>query len=340
LHAKFLFSANDRDNSNACTSAWIYLGSGNLTHPGFANKMSAAAGNLEAGVVFSPNSLCWKKNKATPESLVVTNLMPIQWDEEIGEATQLSAGSGMEKRDAVYVAPPVTWLVWHEVDSVRELRTDDSRVADVEVIDSAGVACSRTKTGFQWCEAQPREICIRWKADDQPLEARIPVVDPYWRIAATELLAIDIEEAWWQLADFPMPPDDDGGDDGDGGGDEIEGKDNKKGRSVPSASYPIRQMMDLIESIAAKQTEIDEIDWALWCNRLEQTLGQAGDSAPVKYFCDELKLNPLSPLRHQPFRPSFAENNDSDLGRLYDETLVRIEVSWKVNELRPIGGVK
>ena len=67
LHAKFLFSANGRDNSNGCTSSWVYPGSGNLTYPGFANKMSAAAGNLEAGVVFTPNSLCWQKNKATPE---------------------------------------------------------------------------------------------------------------------------------------------------------------------------------------------------------------------------------------------------------------------------------
>jgi hypothetical protein len=333
LHAKFLFSANSRDNSNACTSSWVYLGSGNLTNPGFANKMSSTGGNLEVGVIFAPNSLCWKKiNKTTPENMVVTNLLPIQWDEKNSDTISLSAGSDMEQRDAVYVSPPVAWLEWHEADGVCELRTDDSRVAEVEVLDSAGVACSRTRTGFQWCEAQPREVCIRWEVNNQPLEARIPIVDQYGRIAATKLPSIDIDEAWWQLADFPMPPDDDGDGDEDGCN-EIEGKNNKKGNSALIASYPIRQMMELIESIAAKQTEIDEIDWALWCNRLEQTLGQAGDSAPVKYFRDELELNPLSPLRHQPFRPSFAENNDSDPGRLYDETLVRIEVSWKVNEL-------
>ena len=337
LHAKFLFSANSRDNSDACTSSWVYLGSGNLTNPGFANKMSSAAGNLEAGVVFSPNSLCWQ-NKTSPENLVVTSLLPIQrGGDEISDVSKLNAGPGMEQQDAIYVAPPVTWLVWHEADRVRELRTDDSRVADVEVLDSAGVVCSRTKSGFQWCEARPREVRIRWKADDQHLDARIPIVDQYGRIAATELLAIDIDEAWWQLADFPMPPDDD---DGNDGGDENEGKNNKKGRSGPIASYPIRQMMDLIESIAAKQTEINEIDWALWCNRLEQTLGQAGDCAPVKYFRDELKLNPLSPLRHQSFRPSFADTSDSEPGKLYDYMLLRIEDSWKVYELSPIGDAK
>jgi hypothetical protein len=340
LHAKFLFSANYRDSSNACTSAWVYLGSGNLTHPGFAKKMSTSAGNLEAGVVFFPDSLCWQKNKTTQEHLLVTNLLPIQWDDEIGDATKLSAGSGMEQRDAIYVAPPVAWLTWHEADGVRELRTDELSVDDFQVFDSAGIACSKTQTGIQWREAQPRQVCIRWQEKGQQLETLIPVVDQYGRIAATELRAIDIDEAWWQLADFPLPPDDDGGDDGDGEIDENEGKDKAKGRPVPTTSYPIRQMMELIESIAAKQTGVGEMDWVLWCNRLEQTLGQAGVSDPVKYFRDELKLNPLSPLHHQSFRPSFAETCNSELGKLYDDTLDRIEVSWKVNELSPIGGTK
>jgi hypothetical protein len=303
--------------------------------------MSAAAGNLEAGVVFTPDSLCWKKIKATPEHQVVTNLLPIQrGGDVVCDVSKLNAGPGMEQRNAIYVAPPVTWLVWHEEDSVRELRTDDSRFADVEVLDSAGVVCSRTKSGFQWCEARPREVCIRWTSGDQHLESRIPIVDQYGRIAATELPAIDIDEAWWQLADFPMPPNEDGGDNEEGGSDQNEGKDQTKEHLVPTASYPIRQMMDLLESIAAKQTEIDEMDWTLWCNRLEQTLGQAGNSAPVKYFRDELKLNPLSPLRHQSFRPSFAESSGSEPGNLYDDTLVRIGESWKVNELDSIGDAK
>lgn len=339
LHAKFLFSANSRDNSNACTSSWVYLGSGNLTHPGFANKMSSAAGNLEAGVVFAPKTLCWQKNKATPEHQVVTNLLPIQRrGDEIPDVFKLDAGPGMEQRDVVYVAPPVTWLVWHESDSVHELRTNDIYVTDFEVLDSAGLTCSMTKSGFQWCEARPREVRIRWKAEDRNLEARIPVVDQYGRIAATELPTIDIDEAWWQLVDFPMPPDDD--DDVSDGGDENEGKNNKKGSPDSIASYPIRQMMGLIESIAAKQIEVEKTDWSLWCNRLEQTLGQASDSAPVKYFRDELKLNPLSPLRHQFFRPWFAETSDSAPGKLYDEMLLRIEEVWKVHELSTIGDSK
>ena len=340
LHAKFLFSANYRDNSNACTSAWVYLGSGNLTHPGFAKKMSASAGNLEAGVVFAPTPLYWKESKTTQGHEVVTSLLPIQWDDEIGDATSLSAGSGMEQRDAIYIAPPVAWLTWHEADGVRELRTEEYSITEFEVFDSAGIACLKTQTGIQWREVQPRQVRIQWQANEQQIESQIPVVDQYGRIAATQLPAIDIDEAWWQLADFPLPPDEDGGDDGDDGCDENEDTDKTKCRSVPTTSYPIRQMMELVESIAAKQTGIDEMDWVLWCNRLEQTLGQAADSASVKYFRDKLGLNPLSPLCHQSFRPSFAENSDSESGKLYDETLVRIEKNWNVNKLLPIGGAK
>lgn len=342
LHAKFLFSANHRDNSNACTSAWAYLGSGNLTHPGFENKMSANAGNLEAGVVFAQNSLCWTENKKTQDYQVVTNLLPIQWVDEIGDATSLSAGPGKEQREAIYIAPPVAWLAWYEAAGVRELRTAEHCVTEFEVFDSAGIACLKTRTGTQWLEDQPRQVRIKWQANDQPLESLIPIVDQYGRIAATALPAINLDEAWWQLADFPLPPDEDGGDDGDGDVDSEsdENKDKAKRRSAPPATYPIRQMMELIESIAAKQTGVDEMDWVLWCNRLEQSLGQAGDSSSVEYFRDKLGLNPLSALRHQAFRPSFAENGESESGKLYDETLVRIEKSWGVNELLPIGGAK
>lgn len=339
LHAKFMLSANNRDNSNNCTSAWVYLGSGNLTHPGFSNMMSASAGNLEAGVVFFPNSLCWKKTKTVQDHQVVSNLLPIQWNDEIGDTTRLSAGLDMEQRDAMFISPPVAWLTWHEIDGAHELRTGEPSDVEIQVLDSAGIACSKTDTGFQWSEPQPRQVRIRWQTNDQAIESLIPVVDQYGRIAATELPAIDIVEAWWQLADFPLPPNEDEEDD-NGGNDENGVKDKVKGSSVSTDSYPIRQMMELIESIAAKQTEIDEMDWRLWCNCLEQILGQARDSSPVRYFCDELKLNPLSPLRHQSFRPSFAETSASEPGKLYDETLDQIEVSWKAGELSPIGGMK
>lgn len=338
LHAKFLFSANSRDSSNTCSSPWVYLGSGNLTRPGFTKTMNASSGNLEAGVVFTPGTLYWQKKKTTPEHHVVTNLLPIHREsKEFRDINRLNAGSDMPDRDELHVAPPVVWLVWHETDKVRELRTDGNDIADFELLDSAGTACLKTKTGFKWSEARPREVTVRWRTDSQYREARVAVIDQYGRIAAAELPAIDIEEACWQLADFPIPPS--GDDDPDEADETYESmaSNSQNLAAVTVPGYPIRQMMDLVESIASKQTEIDEMDWLLWCRRLEQTLGQTSGSTPVSYFRDELGLNPLSPLRHRSFRPTFAEQSDSDSGRLYDQTLDRIERDWKVCGLSPIG---
>ena len=340
LHAKFLFSANHRGNSNNCASAWVYLGSGNLTHPGFFHRMRANTGNLEAGVVFFPNALCWQKNGTTQDDRVVTNLLPIQWDEVIADPTSLTAGPGMEQRDTYYVAPPVVWFTWHEAGEVHELRPGEPCAVDIQVLNAAGATCPKTETGFQWREAQPRHVRIRWQANGQPMEALIPIVDQYGRIAATKLPAIDIVEAWWQLADFPLPPNEDEDEEETGGDSESAGKEGGKGRAAATGDYPIRQMMELIERIAAKQTGIDQLDWPFWCNCLEQILGQARNSGHVAYFRDELKLNPVSPLRHETFRPSYAETCATEPGKLYDDTLDRIEASWQVEGLNAIGELK
>ena len=340
LHAKFLFSANHRGNSNNCASAWVYLGSGNLTHPGFFNPVSTSSGNLEAGVVLFPSALCWQKNGTTQDDRVVTNLLPIQWDEVIADPTSLTAGPGMEQRDTYYVAPPVVWFTWHEAGEGHELRPGEPCAVDIQVLNAAGATCPKTETGFQWREAQPRHVRIRWQANGQPMETLIPIVDQYGRIAATKLPAIDIVEAWWQLADFPLPPNEDEDEEETGGDSESAGKEGGKGRAAATGDYPIRQMMELIERIAAKQTGIDQLDWPFWCNCLEQILGQARNSGHVAYFRDELKLNPLSPLRHEPFRPSYAETCATEPGKLYDDTLDRIEASWQVEGLNAIGELK
>lgn len=106
--------------------------------------------------------------------------------------------------------------------------------------------------------------------------------------------------------------------------------------SREGSNYPVRQMMELVESIAMKQTEIDISDWRLWCSRLEQILVQAKDSAIVEVF-RKIRINPLSPLYHTPFRPMYTIANNSDLGNLYEETLKRIECSWAVDNLDSIG---
>ena len=95
-------------------------------------------------------------------------------------------------------------------------------------------------------------------------------------------------------------------------------------------------MMDLLEQIAARQTEIFPADWPAWCTRLEQTLSRVAESPVVAYF-RSLGLNPLSPLRVPAFRPNFAEDATGPEGRLYEAMLDRIEAQWKTGDLAMIG---
>ena len=116
----------------------------------------------------------------------------------------------------------------------------------------------------------------------------------------------------------------------------TDGKDAGGGGQTQVGTYPIRQMMALIEDIAARQTATCEHDWIAWCARLEQTLHQATTAPEIQAFL-ALGLNPLSPLRARPFRPGFAETADGEPGRLYEALLDRVESVWGVKGLESIG---
>jgi hypothetical protein len=103
LHAKFLFSANSRDNSNVCNSSWLYLGSGNLTVPGFTSRMDSTIGNLEAGVLLVPKGLRWRAAKGVLQHQIVTNVLPLQWEDDVSQSgAALAAGSDMADREAQF----------------------------------------------------------------------------------------------------------------------------------------------------------------------------------------------------------------------------------------------
>ncbi len=336
LHAKFLFSANYRQDSNNCSSAWLYLGSGNLTKPGFAKAMHPHAGNLEAGVVFAPPPLFWYDLPGTPPEQAVTNVLPVQWNSQLEANIGLTAGGDMPDRPDQYIAPPTAWMLWDETGTSAGLLSPDHGAADFDVLDPTGQACAKASDGFLWPASRPRQVTVRWTADGQARTAEVPVVDPFGRIAATALSQLDLTEAWWQLASFPMPPDneeDASADDGQEAGNTR----RTPGNARPGVTgYPIRDMMQLIEQLAARQTRIAEADWAAWCCRLEQTLMRAADSHTVQVF-RELELNPLSPLQAAPFRPDFAESGDTLAGQVYEAVLARIEQAWQVNGLPAIG---
>jgi hypothetical protein len=171
--------------------------------------------------------------------------------------------------------------------------------------------------------------------DGRTHQSTVPVLDEFGRFAATALAEIELEEAWWQLANFPMPPDDE----------DVPPDSNPESPANPRqpfgvtaspAAYPVRQMMQLIENIAAKQTAVSQADWSAWCTRLEQCLMQAVGSAALKAF-SALAINPLSPLWQPPFRPDFAETAGSSDGQRYEDMLQRVEMCWNVASFRKIG---
>lgn len=341
LHAKFLFSANYRNNSNQCNRAWVYLGSGNLTNPGFAQKMSANGGNLEAGVVFGADGLLWKVGRDVEPAQVVTNLLPVQWDNSYESGEGLQTGAAWEPEPPSHFAPPVAWLVWHEGEASCELCLPDdaSDISPFVIVDAVGGEVQRNDQAYPWTGPQPQQVRCRWRDGNESREGVIPVMDAFGRIAAVKLPPIEnMEEAWQQLADFPNPPAVDEPDEMDGSADEGgNASPSASANGSPTSNYPVRQMMELVENIATKQTEITAHDWPQWYRRLEQTLTLAKSSKAVEYFAKNLQLNPLAPLCHASFRPDYAEDGSSDAGKQYEEALGRIEACWGVSGLTGLG---
>ncbi len=330
LHAKFLFSANFREGSNNCSSPWVYIGSGNLTEPGFMQKMSYAKGNLEAGVVFAPARLIWKAEPNCGEFNVVTNLLPVQWETEVQDF-ELAAGGKMPDRGVEFLAPPVAWLEW-KAGRPSRLEIPDNEQAPFEVLDNDS-PCVKDTGAFVWPHDQPRQVVVRWENGGSLRHALIPVRDEHGRFASGPLPPLNHLDAWLQLANFPMPPAEEEIDDESLTGEVPDGSSTTNAGANANASYPIRDMMALVENIAQKQTAITVNDWSLWLVRLEQTLFQMAECNLLKEF-KELGINPLSPLRHAAFRPRFAETADSAEGGAYERVIARVEDKWSVGEMR------
>lgn len=335
LHGKFLFSACGVPGRAAkCRAAWVYLGSGNLTGPGFANRMSPDGGNLEAGVIFAPKGLTWQVDDRE-DAGAVTRRLPIQRTKCFAPTDMLATGSDMPPPSDAFVAPPVAWLAWSDLDEGGLLRTDINLPAHADVLDPAKAPCTRTPEGFHWPGGRPRQVWLRWRDDGRTRGCWVPVMDEFGRLAAADLVELDFDSAWLALAGFPSAPEEDGagGDDDDGDEDNPAGG---TGRGGGVAAYPVRQMMELVENIATRQTALHAADWTAWCARLEQTMCQIACSPVVAYF-RELRINPLSALRVDAFRPDFAEDATTPAGCLYEAALSRVEAKWDVADLPSMG---
>ncbi len=333
LHAKFLLGYGHRDNSNWLNNAWIYLGSGNITKPGFLSKASAHFGNVEAGIIDAIESCGYEAN---PKTVGIESLLPVQWDEKLSEPAEVAAGSEMEEREDAFTLSPVEYLNFNLETKSLFLPSGVTNI-EIEVINPiTNESCEKQGEQFIWLgESTPRVVRILWVDGADSCHAEIPVVDSFGRIAATELPSLNIDDAWWQLAGFPLPPDTPDSEEESEG---AEGSFDTQLKIVSKTeSYPVRKMMELIENIAQKQTALNAGDWNIWCERLRQTLIQAKDAPIVEVF-RQWEVNPLSALYAKPFRPEFAEGNGTDEGLLYKGVLDSVCEQWRVSHMMGLDG--
>ena len=101
LHAKVFIADAWRQ-----AESFALFGSGNLTGPGFASPMSAHGGNLEAGVIFAPGGLEWLRGGRQAPATLVTNLLPLQGDDEVSADAPPAAGTDTPEPGRAHVAPP------------------------------------------------------------------------------------------------------------------------------------------------------------------------------------------------------------------------------------------
>jgi hypothetical protein len=337
LHAKFIFSANARAGSNNCSSPWLCLGSGNLTNPGFKQK-AGSMGNLEAGVVLAPADLKWEKDGHSEDASVVTNLLPIHWDDgENIPLPKLQPGDDMPERGIAFTAAPIAMFLWREAPQGPNIAPQGEPTGPFRVLDPQGHLCERLEDGcFVWPAARPRQVTVSWSSDGGDRSANVPVIDHYGRFCAADFPSIDLEEAWIQLANFPMPPEDEELASGDAQ-DAVDGVATTETATQAHASaYPVRRMMILVEDIAAKQASVVQADWSTWCNRLEQVLIQSKDSPVVKAF-QTIGLNPLYPLLQPAFRPAFTLTANTAEGARYEAALHRVTEAWTLQGCSALG---
>lgn len=338
LHAKFIFSANQRENSPTCNSAWVYLGSGNLTPAGFTEKTHAKKGNVEAGVVFNCEGFNWHLCQKRPSKYqAITNVLPIQWHDSFDEKNRPQAGDGMEEREVLFMAPRIPYVVWQEKSNSLKLPENCYHLTtDVELLNHEGSPCMVNESGYIWQSEQPRLIRIRWQSESDTIET-IPVVDATGRIAATEYFAQTLNDALADLMGFPFPPNMTDDEDGSDPENDTDGSTNTARASHPASvtDYPIRSVMLLVEKIAEKQCALTEPQWDYWCKQLENRLRHLDvdceQQNPLLFFRNQLKTNPLYPLRNPAFLPEFAEDRNSEAYQQYATVLDRIEAHWSLD---------
>ncbi|MGA1802208.1 hypothetical protein [Rhizobium sp. HT1-10] len=350
LHAKFIFSANYQDSSDRCSAAWFYLGSGNLTRAGFLDALRQG-GNLEAGIIAAAPGLHWHESKV-PGVTHLSKVLPVSWHHEITNVSQLEPGDGPPERETRFIAAPVSHLLWRETDATGLLLVPEGEDGSgIVVIGPGGERVAAGSSGrFPWPGEQPAQVGVRFEDRlGRGSVVQVPVLDIYGRLAASPLEAIELERAIELLERFPAAPE--GGNADDEGNDSSSASDTRAslpGGAGSDTHYAIRRTMQLIESIAERQTMVLEADWWSWTQRLQCVLSQLGNlpgnkrrgakegKARAGLLVEalvKLKTNPLTCLRLAPFLPDYVTPGGEALESL-DAALKAVEANWGVKDFR------
>jgi hypothetical protein len=332
LHAKFILSGRAHKDKDSCRSSWLYLGSANLTHPGFLRR-AGSEGNLEAGVILSTGQLSWSE---------ISRRLPVDWSAPPLQSTPgaLSAGGGPPEREGMWAAPPFPFLLLEVEGAARWLRPppDVPDAPEVSALDPEGAPCPRGPDGrYAWAGPAPTEVSLRWTEGGAELRARVPIVDDFGRLCTRPLAGLSFAEIALELRAFPQPPEDEELGEEDEAGEEGAPPEAAAGGAAAGGPHHvavIRRVMALLEEIAALQTRLSPGEWSAWCVRLEQSLRRASEDPTVQALVP-LGLNPLGVLLRPEFLPPFARA-PSDAHRDYAALIERVQVAWGVAALPPL----
>ena len=298
LHAKFaLLARGDRQASGR-----IYLGSGNLSRPGFETAANAG-GNLEAGVIVDlPEGLDWRGRKG------IRRLLPIQFDDTVAPSA-LQAGEDFTRPEEPDAPPPVSWLIWH-----RGMLSAPGDLA-VAVLGPDGAPLA---TPCPWPAPAPSVITLAQGGWRLPVIAEgVLVIPPPPEMTVEDVLA--------GLGSFPEPPDRDRPEDGPEGGEAMAEAADAPG--APPATYAIRRMMGLLVRLGETQAGIDPRDWQRWCRELRQNLcAIAAQEQAMLGFFRSAGANPLPVLADPRLCPDGA-----DLA-LLDAALAAVAAAWNLDD--------
>lgn len=284
LHAKFVLLASGSGN-DPCTGR-LYLGSGNMTPPGF-ERAASQGGNLEAGVVIDlPPGLQWRRDGRNG----ILRRLPIGGAEDV-VLTELQGGPDFERPEEPEALPEVAWLIWE--DGLLRAPADQA----VVIIGPEGVALT---TPCPWPGEAPAFVTLVKGAWRLPVIAGGVLVVPRPR-------DLTVEDVLAGLSGFPEPVERDAPGDGDPGAEpELGAADTAA--VAPPATYAIRRMMGLLVPLTEVQAKADARDWPRWCRELRDSLcALTGPEAPMLEFFRQAGVDPLPVVLDPQFLPDGAE---------------------------------